>query len=70
MLYPKKKPVTTKSINIKPLVMLTPKSRLSDNTNAKSDKINGLNMLYPKKKDIDNGKYNVSNPLKLLYPNK
>ena len=70
MLYPKKKPVTTKSINIKPLVMLTPKSRLSDNTNAKSDEINGLNMLYPKKKDIDNGKYNVSKPLKLLYPNK
>ena len=70
MLYPKKKSVTTKSINIKPLVMLTPKSRLSDNANAKSDEINGLNMLYPKKKDIDNGKYNVSKPLKLLYPNK
>lgn len=50
--------------------MLTPKSRLSDNANAKSDEINGLNMLYPKKKDIDNGKYNVSKPLKLLYPNK
>jgi acyl transferase domain-containing protein len=81
MLYPKKKTVVVKNVAISPLTMLKPKSYGNKNSaadeidvmrkdTANSRDMKALDLLYPKKKELNSSKYSIQKSLKLLYPKK